>query len=123
MLKEKQIILLKNQLLQRKEQLIQGVSSSQSLLQELLNESHTDDTDYAEISSDSHNMHAITNNQIKEIKEIDVALKKIENKTYGVCDMCDEEIGIKRLKAKPHAIFCVHCRPIYEQSLIEKTSK
>lgn len=67
-------------------------------------------------------MSAITNNQIKEIKEIDIALKKIENKTYGICDMCDEEIGIQRLKAKPHAVFCVHCRPIYEQSLIEKNS-
>lgn len=122
MLKEKQIILLKNQLLDRRKQLTEGVYSSQSLLQELLDESHTDDTDYAEISSDSHNMSAITNNQIKEIKEIDIALKKIENKTYGICDMCDEEIGIQRLKAKPHAVFCVHCRPIYEQSLIEKNS-
>ena len=49
-----------------------------------------------------------------------MALKKIENKTYGICEMCDEEIGIQRLKAKPYAVFCVHCRPIYEQSLIEK---
>ncbi|MGB3751433.1 MAG: RNA polymerase-binding protein DksA [Arcobacteraceae bacterium] len=122
MVKEKQIILLKNQLINRRKQLTEGVSSSQSLLKELLSESFTDDTDYAEISSDSHNMSAITNNQRKEINEIDIALKKIENKTYGVCDMCGEEIGIQRLKAKPHAIFCVHCRPIYEQSLIEKNS-
>jgi len=120
MLKEKQIILLKNQLLNRRKQLTEGVSSSKSLLQELLSESFSDDTDYAEISSDSHNMNAITNNQLKEINEIDTALKKIENNTYGICNMCDEEIGIKRLKAKPHAVFCVHCRPIYEQSLLEK---
>jgi len=113
MLTKKQIILLKKQLLE-------GVSSSQFLLKELLCESSSDDTDYAEISSDSHNMSAITNNQIKEIKEIDIALKKIENKTYGICNMCDEEIGIKRLKAKPHAVYCVHCRPVYEQSLLEK---
>jgi len=122
MLTKKQIILLKNRLLDRRKQLSEGISSSQFLLKELLSESSSDDTDYAEISSDSHNMSAITNNQIKEIKEIEIALKKIENKTYGICDMCDEEIGIQRLKAKPHAVFCVHCRPIYEQNLLGKIS-
>ena len=122
MLKKDQLDMLKNKLLDRKKLLLEGVSSSQSLLHELLNEPSCDDTDYAEISSDSHNMHAVTNNQLKEINEIEIALKKIENNTYGICNMCDEEIGIKRLNAKPHAVFCVHCRPIYEKSLIEKAS-
>jgi len=122
MLKQNQIEMLKNKLVDRKKQLLDGVSSSQSLLNELLNEPSCDDTDYAEISSDSYNMSIITNNQIKEIREIEIALRKMENNTYGICNMCDEEIGIKRLKAKPHAIFCVHCRPLYEKSLLEKVS-
>ena len=122
MLKKNQIDMLKDKLVKRKKQLLDGVSSSQSLLSELLSEPSSDDTDYAEISSDSHNMNAITNNQIKEINEIDIALRKIDNNTYGICNMCDEEIGIQRLQAKPHAVFCVHCRPIYEKSLIEKES-
>jgi len=122
MLKKNQIDMLKDKLVKRKKQLLDGVSSSQSLLSELLSEPSSDDTDYAEISSDSHNMSAITKNQIKEINEIDIALKKIDNNTYGICNMCDEEIGIQRLQAKPHAVFCVHCRPIYEKSLIEKES-
>jgi len=122
MLKKNQIDMLKDKLVKRKKQLLDGVSSSQSLLSELLSEPSSDDTDYAEISSDSHNMNAITNNQIKEINEIDIALRKIDNNTYGICNMCDEEIGIQRLQAKPHAVFCVHCRPIYEKSLIEKAS-
>ncbi|WP_258238697.1 TraR/DksA C4-type zinc finger protein [Arcobacter sp. F2176] len=29
--------------------------------------------------------------------------------------MCDEPVGIKRLRAKPHARFCIYCRPIYEK--------
>ena len=50
--------------------------------------------------------------------EIDEALEKIANKTYGICDMCEEEIGIPRLKVKPHAKYCIACREI-----IEKTAK
>ena len=29
--------------------------------------------------------------------------------------MCDERVGIKRLRAKPHARFCIYGRPIYEK--------
>lgn len=122
MLKQNEIEMLENRLLDRKKQLSESISSSRTLIKELMNESSCDDTDYAEISSDSHNMNAITNNQLKEITEIEIVLNKIKNKTYGICDMCDEEIGIERLNAKPHAIYCVNCRPIYEKSLTDKNS-
>ena len=117
MLKAEHIELLENILKTRKEQLTSQTSSSKKLINELLNEEVNDDLDYAEISSDSYNMYTLRNKQIEELQEIEIALNKIENKTYGVCDMCDEAIGVKRLKAKPHAKFCVECRPIYEKSL------
>ncbi len=120
MLKQEQIKQLKERLLQRKEQLILEVSSSQTIIKDLLSENTFDEIDYAEVSSDSFNMNTLRNKQIEELKEIDIVLEKIKNKTYGICDMCDEQIGIKRLKAKPHARFCVDCRPIYEESLKEK---
>lgn len=120
MLSKKQIEKLKEQLLTRKEQLLSEVTSSQTLIKDLLNETSYDDLDYAEISSDSFNMNTLRNKQLDELKDIDFALKKIKDGTYGICDMCDEEIGLQRLKAKPHARFCVDCRPIYEESLKEK---
>jgi DnaK suppressor protein len=120
MISKKQIEKLKIQLLERKEQLLLEVTSSQTLIKDLLNESSYDELDYAEISSDSFNMSALRDKQIDELKDIDIALQKIKNGTYGICDMCDEEIGLQRLKAKPHARFCVDCRPIYEESLKDK---
>ena len=35
------------------------------------------------------------------------ALRKIENGSYGICEECEEEIPIKRLKAIPDARYCV----------------
>ncbi|RXJ60950.1 hypothetical protein CRV04_02595 [Candidatus Marinarcus aquaticus] len=78
--------------------------------------------DYAEISTDSHNLRLLREKQLQELTEIDIALKKIEDKTYGICEMCDEQIGIKRLKIKPHAKFCIHCRPLYEKSIKKELS-
>lgn len=50
----------------------------------------------------------------KELQEVNIALEKIKNKTFGICEMCDDMINIERLKAKPHAKLCIECREIYE---------
>ena len=56
----------------------------------------------------------------REIKEIQASLVKFEEGVYGICEMCEDEIGIERLQAKPHARFCINCREIYEKKEIHK---
>ena len=56
----------------------------------------------------------------KEMKEISASLAKFDDGIYGICEMCEDEIGIKRLQAKPHARFCINCREIYEKSEKQK---
>ncbi|PAF42383.1 hypothetical protein BJI48_06965 [Helicobacter sp. 11S02596-1] len=51
-----------------------------------------------------------------ELKDIIHSLQKIKNKTYGICEMCDDEIDIQRLKIKPHAKYCIKCRELHEKS-------
>ena len=51
----------------------------------------------------------------QELKEIDESLGKINAKTYGVCEMCEEEISMARLRAKPAAKYCIVCREIIEK--------
>jgi RNA polymerase-binding transcription factor DksA len=40
-------------------------------------------------------------------KEISAAFKKMDNGTYGLCDVCKSEIDIDRLEANPAASTCV----------------
>lgn len=49
-------------------------------------------------------------NEENLIAEIDDALKRIENKEYGVCISCDKKIPIERLEALPFARLCVPCQ-------------
>jgi RNA polymerase-binding protein DksA len=44
------------------------------------------------------------------VADIDRALKKIENGTYGVCEHCGKSIAEARLKALPFATLCVACK-------------
>lgn len=49
------------------------------------------------------------------LKNIDEALKKIDEDTYGVCEGCGCKMAVERLKALPFAKFCVKCQEEEEQ--------
>ena len=44
------------------------------------------------------------------IKKINRALNDIADGTYGVCNLCGEDIAIKRLKASPVTRYCLSCK-------------
>jgi len=50
----------------------------------------------------------------KLIKKIEETLKKIETREYGYCEVCGEEIGIRRLEARPTATMCIDCKTLDE---------
>ncbi len=43
------------------------------------------------------------------IRKIDVALKRIENDSFGFCAHCEEEIAPKRLELDPTIQTCIRC--------------
>ena len=50
----------------------------------------------------------------KLISKIAVSLEKIKQDDYGWCDACGDEIGIKRLEARPTATHCIDCKTLDE---------
>jgi DnaK suppressor protein len=46
----------------------------------------------------------------KMLLDIDEALRKIGEGTYGICEECGEEISEKRLKVLPTATLCISCQ-------------
>ena len=44
------------------------------------------------------------------LQEIDDALARVNDGTYGLCEECQQTIGTRRLKIKPYASLCVTCR-------------
>lgn len=114
MANSKQIEELKEILIKRKETIIKNIQGSRDSIDSLKDSECKDEYDYAEVSSDSFKEGIIANQQLKELNEIEDAIKRIEKGTYGICEMCDESIAIGRLRAKPFAKFCTPCREIYE---------
>ena len=50
------------------------------------------------------------------ISQIDRALHKLENGSYGNCDKCGQPIGPERLKVAPFATLCIECKRREERS-------
>ena len=52
---------------------------------------------------------------IYRIGEIDEALKKIEEGSFGTCEGCKTKISKKRLKAIPYTRLCLKCQEAKEK--------
>ena len=50
----------------------------------------------------------------KFTKKIDEALQMINDGDYGFCEACGEEIGLRRLEARPTANLCIDCKTLDE---------
>ena len=100
----------------RKDQIEKNISGVNDELSQLNALELNDEGDHAAANSNSMVESAIVQQQKKELEEIEVALNKIANGEYGVCEMCEDDIGFQRLKVKPHAIYCIDCREIVEKS-------
>lgn len=110
-LNQKQIDEIYQLLINSKEKIennLKGISSSQDDLSSMdLN----DDADFAAASRDYYNDIHIKNQQLEELELINYALMKIKKGLFtGICEMCDSEIGMKRLRVKPYAKYCIDCR-------------
>jgi DnaK suppressor protein len=51
----------------------------------------------------------LSTRDILKINQIDDALLKIQDRTYGICEDCEEDIPDKRLLANPYFLTCVSC--------------
>ena len=49
------------------------------------------------------------------LKKIDLALRKIDEGTFGICEECGEPISLKRLEARPETTMCIRCKEEQEK--------
>ena len=82
---------------------------------------HVDPDDFPdEMDSASSEVNLQFSGRLREreqglITKIEAALEKIEDGSFGECKLCGEDIGVKRLKARPVAEMCIECKSEQEQ--------
>lgn len=78
------------------------------------------DENLADVASDTFEREkgiAIENSVQDLLQQVEEALDRIEEGTYGVCQMCGQPIHPDRLHALPYARLCIHCKAREEQAI------
>ena len=74
----------------------------------------TGDEALADLVADLEN--AEVGRDMREIREIDAALARLDDGSYGECLDCGGDIGVERLRAYPTALRCIKCQEVYEKT-------
>ncbi len=106
----------KDMLTDRKKQIETNISGVEKEIEQLKGLELNDEGDHASVSNNNMVENAIGLQQETELLEIELALSKIANKQFGICEMCEDDVSIARLKVKPHAKYCIDCREIAEKN-------
>jgi DnaK suppressor protein len=96
----------------RAELLEESNETLQHLQEESLSE--PDIADRASLETDRALELRTRDRERKLITKIDEALGRIDGGTYGLCEECEEEIGVERLKARPVTTLCIDCKSAQE---------
>jgi len=77
----------------------------------------------ADIGTDNYEQEfalGLMDSERKLLKEIDEALERIEQQTYGICEGTGKLIPKARLEAQPWARYCVEYARMLEQGLVQE---
>ena len=96
-----------------KTELSQDIDRTVHTMQDELT-SYADPNDRASQESDMALELRNRDRERKLIKKIEETLRNIESQDYGYCTGCGEEIGLKRLEARPTATLCIDCKTLDE---------
>lgn len=69
-----------------------------------------DPVDQAELDLERNLTIRMLDRENKLIMKIQKALRKIEDGTFGICEVCGQKIDIERLKSRPVAELCIDCK-------------
>jgi RNA polymerase-binding protein DksA len=113
---------LHEQLLGRRQRLKQEIETitSEGLSSEVFQADETDSVDQHPADDASELFEREKNLSVRQtlqasLQEVEAALRKVDEGTYGVCEDCGRPIAEKRLRALPEATHCIECQSRLER--------
>lgn len=101
---------LNDVLVKRRDALRKALAGDLSLLKALREQTSGDVIDFALDSAQDELNSQLAEVESRELASIEVALKRMEEGTYGKCQACDSNIPLARLQALPYATNCIDCQ-------------
>ena len=104
---------------EKKTALLAELAKTKNAEEETTEESTQDIADKAVSSYTREFLYSLNDSERNTVQQIDQALARIEDGTYGFCLNCGNQLSEKRLTAIPWSRHCVDCQELAEKGLLE----
>lgn len=115
----------KKLLLDKREELLGDISHiSEETLKKTQKDASGDISGYAfhmaDVATDNYDREfslGLASKEREVLQEINLALQKLQEGTFGLCESCKKPITQARLKAMPYASYCLKCQQSKEEKI------
>jgi DnaK suppressor protein len=114
-MKKERLASFKKRLLEKHAQLADGVGRSAYYGKDQEDDAIKDLGDQANTAYTREFFFELGNGDRRLLRDVVLALQKIEDGSYGTCERCSEPIAEKRLDALPFAHYCINCQRVVEE--------
>jgi DnaK suppressor protein len=104
---------------EKKTALLAELAKTKNAEEETTEESTQDIADKAVSSYTREFLYSLNDSERNTVQQIDQALARIEDGSYGFCQNCGNPMSEKRLIAIPWSRHCVDCQELEEKGLLE----
>jgi DnaK suppressor protein len=102
-------------LVAHRDELVSGTARAEAEVSEQDDLARRDYGDRATSDTAKADLLEAAGRESEALAQIESALRHINDKTYGICDQCGQEIPRSRLDAVPWALLCVHDQEISDR--------
>ena len=117
-MEHKKLKLFREKLQTRKQEILEAYNKNKTYGKEADEDGAQDIADKASNSYTKEFLFSLSNSEREMLQDVDEALVRIDNRSYGVCVVCEDEMDKKRLEAVPWAKRCIECQEKQEQGLL-----
>ncbi len=114
MARKDSILKLRDLLVTRRDALRKALAGDLSMLKSLREQIGSDVVDAALDAAQDEISSKLAEVESRELANIEVALERINEGTYGQCELCQGKIPLARLNALPYATTCIECQRLTE---------
>ena len=112
-LTEEQLDAIKAELNRQRDEVLGKMQSRRE--QDFEPETRGDEADIANSEGIAATIDRLQNRDARLMKKLEGAIRDMDDEEFGYCTVCGDEIGFKRLLARPAAKLCIECKQNQEQ--------
>ncbi len=107
---QKKLKAFRERLLHKKREILEAFHKNKNYGMEADGEATQDIADKAANSYTKEFLFSLSSSERDLLQMVDEALFRIDDRRFGVCAVCEEEMNLKRLEAVPWAKLCLSCQ-------------